>query len=520
MSIKKHGAEREVEEKFSALLTNVNAIRNVASAVEGTLGPKGLDTMLVDRFGDVVVTNAGVTILDCIDASHPAARMLINIARAQHEEIGDGTTTATIMSGTLVSEALNYILRGVPVSRIIEGMKRAIAFAEEEMKSQSVPLKGSRDKAVASVALVAGRGHKDIADLITEASVILGEKRLLDPDFRFSDAIITKEGVSSKVINGVIISKNRLNKEMPKILENVKVLVFDDSLEPERIEEEALTTESGFARYREIRAEFIENIKKVISSGVKLILVDRGVDEEAEEIFAESGVMVFSRLSSRELRRAAEHTGARALKRSALRKTGEDFESFLGFASLVENIEKLEMTLITGGNGRPVATFLVGAATEEVAAERERIAKDAASAVQAALRGGVVAGGGASEIAAARKMQKLKDELKGMESYGVLCVIEALRKPLAQMVQNAGFNPLEKVEEVISAQSRENNDSLAIDCDTGEIKDLRKAGILDPAPVKLFALRAAAEVAEAVLRINTIIKMKESSNGGTGEKEG
>ncbi|MEW6426265.1 MAG: TCP-1/cpn60 chaperonin family protein, partial [Bacillota bacterium] len=152
---------------------------------------------------------------------------------------------------------------------------------------------------------------------------------------------------------------------------------------------------------------------------------------------------------------------------------------------------------------------VVGAATREVVGERERIARDAAAAVQAALKGGVVPGGGALEVAVAREVEKLRAEMRGMAAYGVDCVVEALKRPLAQIVTNAGFNALEKIGDVIAAQVETNNDALAVDCDTGEVCDMRQAGVVDPLLVKTYAFKAAGEVAEAILRIDTIIKKKE-----------
>jgi len=164
---------------------------------------------------------------------------------------------------------------------------------------------------------------------------------------------------------------------------------------------------------------------------------------------------------------------------------------------------------IEGGEGKPYATVLVGAATAEVLGERERIARDAASAVQAALKGGVVPGGGAAELAVARDLEGVKAELPGMAAYGVECVIEALKRPFIQIVTNAGFNALEKLGDVVAAQLEQKTDCLGIDCDTGFVCNLWEAGIIDPAPVKLHALRAAGELAEAILRIDTIIRKKE-----------
>mgnify|MGYP005840284479 CR=1 FL=1 len=520
MSIKQVSGGSEVDERLAALLSNANAVRAIASAVEGTIGSKGLDTMLVDRFGEVVITNDGITILTKMEVNHPAARMVINTAKAQEEEVGDGTTTATIMAASLLSEAVEQVVKGVPVTRVIEGIRTGVNRAVEAIRARSRPVRGVEDPRLRQVALVAGREHQDIADLVVEAARLIGEEKLMDPAFKLADTVTAEEGANNEVFPGVIIDKEPMNEHMPKEVVDCRVLVVDDALEPEEIEEEALGTEAGFARYLGLKEEFRVNLAKVITLGVRVILVDRGVDDFAEEMLTDAGVMVLQRVSSRELRKAAEHTGARPIKRTGLKKEATDLEKYLGRAARVYEDEKLEHVRIVGGTGKPMATILVGAATEEVVGERERIARDAASAVQAAVRGGVVPGGGAVELAVAREVVKAREGVRGMAAYGVDCVAEALKKPLSQIVANAGFNPLEKIGDVIAAQAAEGKDSLAIDCDTGEVVDMWELGVVDPTLVKTHSLRAAGEIAEAILRIDTIIKKKEEGGGDKSQPAG
>ena len=215
------------------------------------------------------------------------------------------------------------------------------------------------------------------------------------------------------------------------------------------------------------------------------------------------------RVANKELRKAAEHTGARIIKRTGLKKPAEELEKCLGRADRAYNDEKLEQVWILGGGGKPMATVLVGAATSEVVGERERIARDAAASVQSAIKGGVVPGGGSLELSVAREVEKVREGIRGMAAYGVDCVVEALKRPLSQIAANSGFNPLEKLGDVIAAQVETGKNSLAIDCDSGQVADMYDMGIADPANVKIYALRAAGEVAEAILRIDTIIKKRE-----------
>lgn len=499
----------EVDERLAALLSNANAIRAIAAAVEGTIGPKGLDTMLVDRFGEVTITNDGVTILEQMDVNHPAARLLINTARAQQDEIGDGTTTATILASALVSEGVNHVVRGVPVARVIEGVRFGVRRALELIEAHARPVSGLDEAILERIAYIAGRENGDIAQLVVKAARLIGRDKLLDPNFKLADTVLAQEGAENEVFLGLVLDRERLSSQMPREKENVPVLVLDDALEPEEIEEEALGTETGFSKYLELQEEFRVNLGKLVELGVGAVVLSRSVHSIAEETLTDAGTFVVDQVAGEELKLVAEHTGARVVKRSALKKAPADLKSALGFAGRVYEDEHLGHVRLLGGKGKPMATILVGAATEEVVDERQRIARDAASAVQAAVRGGVVPGGGAVELAVARELRQVREEKRGMSAYGVDCVVEALKRPLGQIVANAGFNPLEKVEEVWAAQNERGQDDLGVNCDSGEVAPMLAEGVADPALVKIHALKAAAEVAEAILRIDTIIKRKD-----------
>ncbi len=520
MTLRQPGQGSEIDERLAALLTNVNAVRAIASAVEGTIGPKGLDTLLVDRYGEVVITNDGMTILTRMDVNHPAAKMVINTAKAQEEEVGDGTTTATIIAGALVTEGFNQVARGVPVTRVIEGIKIGISRAIEYIEEKSTEVAGAKDPLLRQIALVAGRDNEDIADLVITAADMIGEEKLKDKKFKFSEIITAKEGASNQVFAGIIIDKKRLNEEMPEDIKDPLILVIDDALQPEEVEEEALATESGFRRYMELQEEFRQNIKKIADLGVNFVVIDKGISDVAEEILTDAGITVATRVASSDVRKVSEHTGARPIKRTGLKKPVEDLVNYLGRADRVYEDEKLKCIRVLGGRGKPIATILVGASTEEVRGERERICNDAACSVQAAIRGGIVPGGGAIEIACAREVDKLRSSQRGMQAYGLLCVTEALKRPFEQIVANAGFNPLEKTGDVMARQTEEDDPGLAVDCETGDVRNMLELGVIDPAPVKVHALRAAMEIACAILRIDTIIKKKDEdeSDGKKGEK--
>jgi chaperonin GroEL (HSP60 family) len=501
----------QADGRLAALLSNVNAVRSAAAAVEGTIGSKGLDTMLVDRFGDTVVTNDGITILTRMEASHPAARMLVNAARAQEAEVGDGTTTTTILAGALLGAAAEQVVKGVPVTRVIDGVRLGVRRALAVIEQEARPVAGVSDPVLRQVALVAGRGHADIADLVLTAAGMWGQEKFADPTFKLADCIFAEERAANEVFHGVVIQRERLDRDAPAMVAPARVLVLDDALEPEALDQEALSTEAGFRRYIELVQEFRANIRKLPELGVNLVVADRSVDDAALEALTDAGVMVVHRVAMSEWRRVAEHTGARVVRRTALRKPAAELARYLGHAERACEDERLGHVRILGGQGKPMATVLVGAVTAEVVAERERIARDSAASVQAAIREGVVPGGGAIELHAARLVEQYGATVKGMAAYGVQCVADALRRPLWQIVANAGYNPLEKVGDVLVAQGERGSSGIAVDCDTGELADMWLLGVVDPALVKRYALRTAGEIAEAILRIDTIIRMKDDA---------
>ena len=241
------------DDKLQALLNNTEAARAISRAVEGTIGPRGLDIMMVDRFGDVVITNDGVTVLKLMEANHPAARLIINAARAQQAEVGDGTTTATIIAGALVAEGSAQILKGVPVIRVLDGIQIGINAAIKFIKERTRQLSSIEDKLLFDTAAIAGRGHQDLAHLVIEGAQLIGMAQMQNPDYKFADSIVARELASNQVFNGVIINREPLNIEMPNYIEQSNILVIDDALRPEDIDHEAMRTEHGFQYYLKAR---------------------------------------------------------------------------------------------------------------------------------------------------------------------------------------------------------------------------------------------------------------------------
>jgi archaeal chaperonin len=238
-----------VDPRLSALQSNVDAVKAVASAVETTLGPKGLDTMLVGERGEVIVTNDGVTILGRMQVEHPAAHMIVNVARAQQDEMGDGTTTATLLAAALVSEGVKQVALGVPVVKVIAGINRGIRFALKKMKDRARQIQHLDDEWLQRIAFTASRENEDITVSVIEAAHLIGQEKLLDKNFRLSSSVVAHPRAESAVFTGVFINRSRLNPQMPQAKVDARILLLADSLFADTVDEEALRTESGFKKH-------------------------------------------------------------------------------------------------------------------------------------------------------------------------------------------------------------------------------------------------------------------------------
>ncbi|WP_243183441.1 TCP-1/cpn60 chaperonin family protein [Anaerosolibacter carboniphilus] len=496
------------KDRSTALDNNVQAIRAVVSAVEGTIGPKGMDCMIVDDQGQFIVTNDGVTILMEMDVSHPAALMMVNAAYAQQCQAGDGTTTMTIIAGAIIESAVYHIQRGVSVHKLIEGIKIGISEAIQYIEAVSVSIDEENQELLKSVAWIAGRGNQEIVDLIYQGAQMLQQDKIKAKDYRFGDHIIAIEGTQNEILQGMVIDRKPLNHRINYHLEKAKILIIDDCLQPEGLGEELLNTENGFGQYIENRKHFEKWIEKIIEMKVNAIFIDRRVDEYGEQALVDAGVMVVHSVLNEQLLELARFTGARPIKKNALNKDMNELENYCGYAGKIDFDPELEHIKIFEGIGDPMVKIIISASTGPVLREKERVAKDAASALQAATKYGIVTGGGAIELACAVHLEELRNRISGTGKYGIDCVIDGLKRPIHHMIENAGYNPLEKLEAAIQECRDNKNLHIGIDCESGEIKNLSIQGIFDPTWVKTTALKTACEIAEAILKINLIVKGK------------
>ncbi len=508
MSINQNDYEKN--NRLAALKNNVEAIRSVASSVKGTIGPRGMDCMIVDDHGNAIITNDGITILKSISATHPAARLLINAVITHQREVGDGTTTLTLLLGTLLDEALNVAEKGVPIHKIISGIKLGLDIALKIVDEEKILIQKENFNLLKDVAYISARENHNITRLIYEASKILGLEKLKDEKFSFCENIEVLEDYENKVFNGIIIDRNPTNKYEDFKFDNCKVLVLNDSLDVDYIDKGSLSTEVGFKNY----INSIDTIKswaqKIVDLKVDILFCDRGVNKEALHILSAGGVIVVDRVLNNQLLKIARYSGARLITKLYLNKEPEEIKTYLGYVQSILNDSQREHINLFFPKDRGAVSIIISAATPEVINEKQRIAKDACSSLLHAARSGVVSGGGAFELFCATKIKEYADGMTDLSKYGIECVIKALRKPFIQMIENAGYNSLEILEKIDSYKNNNKEGFFTIDFDNGNVIDANINNLYDPATVKSSVLKKAKEISETILKINLILKGRTS----------
>jgi archaeal chaperonin len=490
------------EEHLKVLRTNIAAVQALVDTVAGTLGPKGLDILLVDETGRMVLTNDGIEILRQSDFQHPAARLAVEHLKAQEQQVGDGTTTATVLTGGILSQSMQALEQGVPVNLLLKGIQRGIQVAIAHLQ-ETAHFVTVTSPDLYQVALMAARGDDALARMVWEAAQHVGTERLAT--MQLADWVVSRVGSSHQLIPGVVVGKPPLMPPAQDWQGQGKVLVLADSLEPENTETAALGTERGFTLYLEAQQQFRQALETLRTAGVRLIVTEKGIAPAAESFLYEHDILALQRVIRRDRERIAAISGARPMKTNLLYRPLADITPHLGEATLYYQTSSAQLRLEKGA-GEPQATILVGALSEEVAAEQERIAADACGALQAALRSGIVTGGGVAEWSCREALKPLLATTEDLSRYGIQAVYAALARPLEQIIVNSGYPPLEKIALMEANQGK--NPHVGLDCETGALRDLAEAGILDPAAVKIQALTVAGEIALRILRIQTLIRRR------------
>ncbi len=498
----------------SAQDSNIRAGRAVASAVRTTLGPRGMDKMLVDSSGEVVITNDGATILNEMDIEHPAAQMIVEVAETQEDEVGDGTTTAAVLTGELLAKAENLLDDDIHPTVIVEGYTEAARLAQDAIDAQVLDVDLDDDLLVkVAESSMTGKGTGDVTADVLAGHVVRAVRMVHDDAERFDRDDInvhTRTGASSsatELVEGVIIDKEPVNDEMPRSVEDATVAVVDVKLDVRKAEAD---TEYNISSVEQLTAaldaeesELRSYATSLKEAGVDVVFCTKSISDRVASYLAKEGILAFKSVKKSDARRIAHATGAKRLG-SVTDIDADDF----GHAERVA-IEKYgddELTFVEGGAASRSVTLLLRGGTEHVVDELERAINDAIDVTVAAIdKGGVVPGAGCTEVAIA---DHLRSEAAGIEGRKQLAVeafadaVEALPRTLAE---NVGMDPIDALVDLRSAYESEGRAGVIATGRFGEIGDPVEHGVLDPAAVKREAVESATEAATMILRIDDVI---------------
>lgn len=503
---------------------NIAAAKAVADAVRTTLGPKGMDKMLVDSIGDIVITNDGVTILQEMEIEHPAAKMLVEVAKTQNEEVGDGTTTAAVIAGELLKKAGELLDQDIHPTVIIRGynlaLKRAIEVLEKMAKPVSIDDKEMLKKiALTSMSGKSGYGNVEkSADLVVEAVTMIAEKKnnkiTIDTENIKREK---KQGGSSEdteLIKGILIDKEVVHPGMPKQVKDAKIALVDAALEVKETETDAqiqITDPLKLQAFIEQEEKLLKDmVEKIAKSGANVLFCQKGIDDAAQHYLAKKGILAARRVKKSDMEALAKATGGRVVT------SLDDLESKdLGYAKLVEEqkVGDEQMIFVRDCKNPKAVSILVRGGTEHVVDEVDRAIEDAIGAVSSAIEiGKIVPGGGAPEAEVARELRKYAETLKGREQLAVNAFADALEIIPRSLAENGGLDPIDTLVS-LRAEHEHGNSQIGVNVFDGGVMDMLKAGVVEPLKVKTQALKSAAEASEMILRIDDVISASKLDKG-------
>lgn len=516
---------------------NILAAKMVADTVKTTLGPKGMDKMLVDSIGDITVTNDGVTILEDIEIEHPAAKMMVEIAKTQETEIGDGTTTAVVLAGKLLENAEKLLDEKIHPTVIARGYRIGAEKAKEIAKELAIKLSVDQDTILKQIVMTAmtGKGAEAAKEKLAEV-VVNSIKQVMEK---------TDEGISidknnikfekkkglgiedTELIKGIVIDKERVSTEMPLYVKNAKIALLDCALEikgPETDTKIQITAPEQLQSFIDQEDKLLrEMVKKIKDSGANTVLCQKGIDDVAQYYLAKEKIFAVRRIKKSDMELLSKATGGKIVS-----NLNELSSTDLGNAALVREVKEGEeegMTYITGCAHPKALTILIRGGTEHVIDELERALKDGIGDVIAALeKGFVVAGGGAFEIELARKLRQFSQTIKGREQLAVNTFADAFEVIPKTLAENAGLDPIDTLAELKArhdAGEKTAGLNLSAAITSGKICDTITEGIIEPLEIKNQAIKSASEVAIMILRIDDVIASGKSSGAaGSGMPAG
>ena len=527
--ILKEGTEREKGRE--AQFNNIRAAMAIADAVRSTLGPKGMDKMLVDSMGDVVITNDGVTILKEIEVEHPAAKMIVEVAKAQDEECGDGTTTAVVLAGELLKYAQDLIEQDIHPTVIAEGYRLASKRACEVLDNISLEIKPDDEgmlKRIAETSMtgkVAGANKEMLAEIAYKAVKAIAEE--VNGQIRVdldNIKVEKKQGGSvedSELINGIILDKERVHPDMPHVVKNAKILLINTSLEVKKTEVDAqirITDPEQLQKFLDQEEQMIKDmVQKIKESGANVVICQKGIDDLAQHYLAKEGIFAVRRVKKSDMEKLSRATGA-----SILTDLDEIKPENLGEAGKVEEkkVGDDKMVFITECKEAKAVSILVRGGTEHVVDEIERGLNDALNVIAVALEDGkMITGGGSAAIEISMALRDYAETVGGREQLAINKFADAIEVVPRALATNAGIDPIDILIKLKKEHS-EGKKHHGVNVYNGDVGDMLELNVLEPIRVGKQAIRSATEVAIMILRIDDVIAAREISKGKGGGGEG
>jgi thermosome len=499
---------------------NIAAAKLVAETVRTTLGPKGMDKMIVDGNGEVTVTNDGVTILQEMNIEHPSAKMIVEIAKTQEHEVGDGTTTAVVIAGELLKNAEALIDRDIHPTIIARGYQLAAEQAQAILASIAKPitLKDKDELRLIAMTAMTGKGaetaKEQLSGLIIKAVEAVAEER---KDGKHTTVKIDRSSVSiekkvgsrvedSELIHGLLIDKEKLSTSMPQRVDSARIALLDIAIEIKNTEIDAkisITEPRHLQQFLDMEEQMLRKMaERIIQSGANVVFCQKGIDDLATHFLAKHGIFACRRVKRSDMERIEKATGAKIV--SNLDDLGQ---KDLGKAGIVEEMRVGDelMTFIRDCPDAKVVTILVRGSTEHVVAEIKRAMEDAIGDVAASLSvGKIVAGAGSIEVELAKHLHIYANGLSGREQLAVRSFADALEVIPRTLAENAGIDPIDAITDLKAAHDR-GETWAGIDVFSGKTMDAWKAGVLEPLKIKTQAISSASEVAIMILRIDDVI---------------
>jgi len=511
---------------------NIMAARIISEVLKTTLGPRGMDKMLIDTLGDITITNDGAAILNEVDVEHPAAKMIVEVAKTQDDMVGDGTTTAVVLAGELLRKAEELLDQNIHPTVIVSGYRKAAQRAVETLDKIGIPvnmedratLKKVAVTAMASKAVGTAKEHlADIAiDAVKQIAEQRGDKWIADID---QVQITKKEGKSlfdTQLVKGIIVDKEVVHPGMPKRIENAKIALLDVALEVEKTEFSAeirIKDPTQMKAFLDQETRMLkEMVDKIKASGADIVFCQKGIDDMAQHFLAKEGILAARRVKQSDMEKLARATGGRVVSNLDDLKAQD-----LGKAGLVEErkVGEDKMVFVENCKHPRSVAILIRAGLERMVDEAERAMTDALSVVSDVIEyNKIVAGGGAVESELAKQLRDYATKVGGREQLAIEAFAESLEIVPKTLAENAGLEPIDILVGLRSAHEKPKGEVWGVNVFTGKVMDMYGNGVIEPLRVKEQAIKSAAEAASMILRIDDVIAATKPKEGKGGPPSG